>query len=79
MSEERSWFYLTLWRGTPPEFTDDFDADITQAEFMDTAIHEQDAVSADIGTEFVGSVNIIEKDTVNASIIQMLEVTWFVG
>lgn len=79
MSEERSWFYLTLWRGTPPEFTDELDASIMRTEFMDTVIHGQDAVSANVGTEFVGAVNVVEKDTADASIIQMLEVIWFVG
>lgn len=79
MSEGRSWFYLTLWSGTPPEFTDEFDADITKTEFTATAIHEQDDASADIDTEFVGAVDIVEKDTATVSIIQTLEVIWLVG
>lgn len=75
----QSWFYLTLWRGTPPEFTDEFDADLSQTEYAEAAVHEVDAVRADIDTQVAKDVNIIEKDTATVSITTTLEVIWFVG
>lgn len=79
MSQGQSWFYLTLWRGTPPEFTDEFTEVVTQTDFTATAIHERDAFRADIGAEMDSSVEIIETDTETVSIIQTLEVIWIVG
>lgn len=75
----QAWFYLTLWRGTPPEFTDEFDADIAETDFAAASIQDLDEASAEIDTEVAGAVEIIEKDTATVSIVQSLEVIWFVG
>ena len=79
MSQGQSWFYLTLWRGTPPEYTDEANVVISQTASLEADIQESDAVRADIGADLRGDVEIIETDTETISITQTMEVIWIVG
>lgn len=75
----KSWFYLTLWRGTPPEFTD----------FVDVALDTADGCGADITTAETAAQSIERMISANAlieriiparaDIIARTEVVWYVG
>ena len=75
----KSWFYLTLWRGTPPEFTDDFDATITSADSADAIVHEGDSAGTIVATKDSASAGIVQTDKATVEVLQKLEVVWIVG
>lgn len=75
----KSWFYLTLWRGTPPEFTEYADA------MLDTTGHSNADIKTAEATE-----QRIERTTSAAALIERIgpacaditartEVVWYVG
>lgn len=75
----KSWFYLTLWRGTPPEFTDDFEATIASADSAEVIVREGDPAEAIVATSDSASVGIVQTDKATVEILQKLEVVWIVG
>lgn len=79
MAEGRSWFYLTLWHGTPPEFTTVVEADIVESAQVPVSIQTMDNASALIekGTDAVALVE--DMDKVGIDIITTTEVIWVVG
>lgn len=75
----KSWFYLTLWRGTPAEFTDEIDVEIQQAEPVQSIIVTADAAGADIERTTAAAVDIASKDAYSMDIIKESAVVWYVG
>ena len=75
----RSWFYLTLWRGTPPEFTTDLSAQIGESDLALVRIQAAQAAAASIGTASHGHAAIPHTEAAGADVITVTEVNWRVG
>ena len=75
----RAWFYLTLWRGTPAEFTEEINAEIYDVDPVNALIAKAD--TADVGIERMATAvaNIAKKDAFNMDIITETAVVWNVG
>lgn len=76
----QSWFFLTLWRGTPPEMTDYSDTiidtgeeksivEITQRDEQAVPVYKKDCTTADFCDTDHATVTVYERD----------EVIWIVG
>ena len=76
MENGRSWFYLAIWRGTPPEFTSDYSAEIVQGNSIGAAIHSTDAAdtSVEISASFAADVGM--REAVGVDIFTVTEVVW---
>ena len=84
----RSWFYLTLWRGTPPEFTEYIEREIESARVLNTFIVSSDGVKSSIETmsslysditkQRSVNVDIADHEKVSTDIITVTEVVWYV-
>ena len=74
-----SWFYLTLWRGTPPEFTEELETEINDAENIDSAIAKESHVGSLIDTVVNYSLKIRSRDTFGTAINTETEIIWYVG
>lgn len=72
----RSWFYLTLWRGTPPEFTTELDAKITQGDSAAAVIHTADTADSSIDTAASLAARIYSREAVGSDITKVTEVVW---
>lgn len=75
----RSWFYLTLWRGTPAEFTDDVTVEIQQAEPVQALVAVANAAEAAIERMTAAATEIASKDAYSMDIITETAVVWYVG
>lgn len=75
----RSWFYLTLWRGTPPEFTTEIDATIGDVDRAFASIKTAEAAESSIATTYSGNAVIHRADAVGVDVITITEVIWRVG
>lgn len=74
-----SWFYLTLWRGNPPEMTESIDVTVNtkdgqSVEVIQTSIHNG---TVQTGNKF--EVVIRETDQSNSTVEERNEVIWVVG
>ncbi len=78
-NDNRSWFYLTLWHGTPPEFTTTFDVDIVESEKAYVSVQKKDSFETMIEKQANAAAQIIENEKVGIDIIKTTEVVWFVG
>lgn len=78
-NDNRSWFYLTLWHGTPPEFTTTFDADIVKSEKAYVSVQKKDSFETMIKKQTSAIAKIDEKEKFGIDIIRTTEVIWFVG
>lgn len=75
----KSWFYLTLFRGTPPEFTTDADVEIQKASSAQAFIAVANAAEAGINRITTAVTDIISMDNFNMDIITETAVVWYVG
>lgn len=75
----RAWFYLTLWRGTPAEFTDDFDVEIQQSEPVQALVAVTDAAEAGIERITMAATNLMSEEQFDMDIIKETAVVWYVG
>lgn len=75
----RAWFYLTLWRGTPAEFTDEIDVEIQQADPAQALIAVTNAAEAGIERIAAAAADIVSKDTIGMDIKTETAVVWYVG
>lgn len=79
MSNGTSWFLLTLWRGTPPEFTEQINTEIHESDSADASVRTRDTADSKIET----SNSLISKISIclslDAEIINRTEVVWHVG
>ena len=74
-----SWFFLTLWRGTPAEFTEEIGAEIQQANPTQTIITMADAAGASIERVTTAVTDIVNMSVFNMDIITETAVVWYVG
>ena len=72
----RAWFYLTLWHGTPPEFTTEIGVNIARVDSVSASIHTADAVESGIRTADSFETEISTQETAGADIITVTEVVW---
>lgn len=79
MSTGRSWFYLTLFNGSPANATEYVDVDITEREIVGTEVVTLDAVqnAVDLLDSFDSMVS--HADTFGVDIILTTEVIWRVN
>lgn len=75
----RSWFYLTLFNGSPPNATEYVDVDITEREIVGTEVATTDALqnAVDMLDSFDSMVS--HADAFGVEIILTTEVTWRVN
>lgn len=79
MSDNKSWFYLTLWRGTPPQFTERVNAEIQKSLSMDTSVILNNAIDSKIekSNSFISKIST--GILLDAEITKKIEVIWHVG
>lgn len=75
----RSWFYLTLWHGTPPGMTEFVDAELNAAERPGVEITTADRTERSIERMAFGSALIEKNSSARADITARTEVVWYVG
>ena len=75
----RSWFYLTLWRGTPAEFTDELDAELQNSSTAQALIAAAEAAETSINRITTAAANLISKEQLDMDIITETAVVWYVG
>lgn len=75
----RSWFYLTLFNGSPPNATDYVDVDIAERETIGTEVEKINAASADV--DMLDSVDtmVSHADAIGVEITMLTEVVWRVN
>ena len=74
-----SWFYLTLWRGNPPELTDLTELEIETIERTAAGITTSSKADAAIGAADQHAADVHTTDRAAAGIERKTEVTWNVG
>ena len=79
MSSGKSWFYLTLWRGTPPEFTNEIETEIHESDHVNSVIHKTDSVGSEIKLSDAVSAFVQSGELFGIDIIRKTEVVWYVG
>ena len=75
----KSWFYLTLWRGTPPEFTTNLSAKVQALNGMDSDIQTSQLLNAKVTIADMAEASIGNKTEAEASIVMNTGVVWHVG
>ena len=75
----RSWFYLTLWHGTPEEFTTYYDIEIENLDFANANVHHTDSVSAVVDKAISLTAKIDYSDNATTDVITQTEVNWLVN
>lgn len=75
----QSWFYLTLWRGTPPEFTDYATAALDTEANVGAEIATIDRQAGNIERTTSSAALILKTNTARADITARTEVVWNVG
>lgn len=75
----RSWFYLTLFNGSPPNVTEYVDVDIAEREAVGTEVVTLDAVQNAV--DMLDSIDsmVSRADTFGVDIILTTEVIWRVN
>ena len=74
-----SWFYLTLWRGNPPEMTTYVDTAISTGEELDATVITDSVLAETIESTDRSSVRVAGTDAFGVEIIERNEVVWIVG
>ena len=75
----QSWFYLTLWHGTPDEFTSKYNAEITPADNASTDVYTDDDIMTAIETTEINAVDIDTQEITDVDINIAMGVVWCVG
>lgn len=75
----KSWFYLTLFRGTPPEMTEAINVQIARHDDASAEIQKLNEASASVETRFDENVSIVKTESADATITKVTEVVWYVG
>ncbi len=75
----QSWFFLTLWRGTPPEMTDYLEATVKTGNEFGTRVLQKSAHTATVNTTSRKQAEIQEADHFGVAVNERDEVTWIVG
>lgn len=72
----RSWFYLTLFNGSPPNATDYVDVDIAERETVGTEVETYNAASADVDMLDSFDTMVSHADAIGVEITMLTEVVW---
>lgn len=75
----KSWFYLTLWRGTPKDFTTEYDVEIDESKDSSAVIKKTDKVTAKLSRADKAYAEIYTKDAIKRKVETSTEVVWYVG
>lgn len=75
----RSWFYLTLWHGTPEDFTTRADVEIQEHNFALAIIEKTDTIESKIADTLKLSSNVQEQENFTEKISMATEVLWYVN
>lgn len=75
----KSWFYLTLWKGTPKEFTSEYNVQIKERDSKNVTVKQEDRLSTAIGRRSKADVIIHEKGRYSSTVNITTEVVWYVG
>lgn len=75
----RSWFYLTLFNGSPPNATEYVDVDITDREIVGTEVETTDVLSSDVHMLDSFDSMVSHADTIGVDILITTEVVWRVN
>lgn len=75
----RAWFYLTLWNGTPPEFTEDFDVNIQERDAIDANVQTESTADVIIVTCSPFVVDIQSRNEADVDVVMSTGVIWYVG
>ena len=75
----KAWFYLTLWRGTPPEFTEEVTTEIQTATGALASIATETQAETQIKTATQIMAEIVAVENGEAEIVTRTEVIWLVG
>lgn len=75
----RAWFYLTLWHGTPEEFTTEATVKIQEAENASAHIKVTDTATSIIDKISSLTASIKSRDAILTEIADATEVVWHVG
>lgn len=75
----RSWFYLTLFNGSPPNATEYVDVDIAERETVGTEVMKLDAVQNAV--DMLDSIDsmVSHADAIGVDITMLTEVVWRVN
>lgn len=79
MSAGRSWFYLTLFNGSPPNATDYVDVDITEREIVGTEVETTNVLSSDVDLLDAFDSMVSHADAISVDISMITEVVWRVN
>lgn len=79
MSAGRSWFYLTLFNGSPPNATDYVEVDIAEMEAVGMEVATTDVVSSDIHMLDSFDPVVSHADAISVDISTITEVVWRVN
>ena len=74
----RSWFYLTLWNGTPPEFTEEIDINIQELDAFDASVRRTNAAQTNIMTGAAFTSNIRSREAIDTDVVTSTGVVWYV-
>lgn len=74
-----SWFYLTLWHGTPPEFTSEAEIEIGVTSNAPARICTSDNTYMGIVTDNDALASIRGETSADTDVITTSEVIWYVG
>ena len=74
----RAWFYLTLWHGTPEDFTTSFSHNIAEEETLASSIQSADYTGALIALLDTAEAEIAALGAYQTHINKTTEVTWYV-
>lgn len=75
----RSWFYLTLFNGSPPNATEYVDVDIAERETVGTEVETTDVLSSDVDLLDAYDSQISRADAIGVDITMLTEVVWRVN
>lgn len=75
----KSWFYLTLWQGTPPEFTDYATAVLDTEASSGTEIATTSSTASSVERTTSGNALIERNKPARVDITARTEVVWYVG
>ena len=75
----QSWFYLTLWHGTPDEFTSKVNVEIEPVENAVALIHEDDTMSSGVETVTISGADVDRQYNADVDINTVMGVVWCVG
>ena len=75
----QSWFYLTIWHGTPADFRTEYSIDVCEAQNAVAEIGLLESASSEIQRNSFGAVDISTQHNAHADITIKTEVVWYVS